>query len=218
MDLKTELNEETEADESGWEHEPTTLGEGELPPPCNTIGKRHKWRGGNVCIVCGVAKEAAQPTGEKRPRASKSAQGLPEMLSLGWSFAGMAIAARSDRLVPVGNVMQAQSPIAGPHLDNILRRTPIYKLLTSTGGGIMADVIPLAMPPILVGLATRNERTARAMRPMVIALMLPVLIEAAQRQQSSNQLLEELNSLTSEQLDRATRMVDELLGLTNEGA
>lgn len=219
-DLKTQLNEVAESEESvGWENEAPASGA--LPPPCNEIGKRHKWRGGNVCTVCGVEKAQAQPSGESRPRRSSGkSNDIAQLLSMGWSIAGSTLASRGpERLIPVGNVMYLQGPMAGPRLDRVLQGTPIYKILTSGTTGKVAEIVPLIGPPLLVGLAANaNQKTKRAIKPLIVSMLLPVMVEASRAQQENKELLEKINEITSEQLEEATQLVDSILGIENDSA
>lgn len=210
-ELEEEATEDNATEPFGWTKE---LSESdEPPPPCDTLGKRHKWRGGNVCTVCGSERKTTQTSAT--PRRRKDA-GLAPLLGMGWGFAGMTIAARSDRLAGVGNVMQVQSPMAGPRLDNVLKRTPVYKFLTSGTTGVVSDLVPLLAPPLLVGLATSSERMAKAMRPMLVAIMLPIILESSKAQNEGNQLLQEMNNITSEQLNQATNLIDQILGIKGD--
>jgi hypothetical protein len=217
--MKEMLNEQAEAEDeipSGWERDT----EPAIAPICSDIGKRHKWRGGNVCIVCGIEREKVTPgaTGERRPRTPKasSSNEIAQLLSMAWAITGSTLAKHGDeRLVPVGNVMQIQSSMAGPRLDRALQRTPIYKYLTTGKTGIIADLFPVIAPPLLVGLIAnlKSDRAKEAARPLVLTILLPVLIEASKQQEQSKELLESLNDISSEQLDQASALVDEILGI-----
>lgn len=218
-DLKAELNAVADSDDgtpTGWEREVPDVGA--LPPPCNTIGKRHKWKGGNVCIVCGTEKAQAEPSGERRATRRSSSGNLAQLFSMGWSIAGSTMASRGpERLVPVGNVMYVQGPMAGPRIDRALQGTPIYKFLTSGTSGRAAELIPVVAPPLLVGLvANASTNTKKAIKPLVVSMLLPVLVEAQRAQAENKELLEKLNEITSEQLDQAMTMVDSILGINDD--
>jgi hypothetical protein len=115
----------------------------------------------------------------------------------------------------VGKTLQMESSIAGKRIDRALRRTPLYRVLVPyfATAGVVADLAPLLAPPLVIGLATARPDIGEKFKPMMVALLLPVLAEQAKMAEAQMELMSKVEGVNAEVLERATAMVDDLLGL-----
>jgi hypothetical protein len=115
----------------------------------------------------------------------------------------------------VGKAVQMESAIAGKRIDRALRRTPVYKIIAPyfSTVGVAADLAPLIAPPLLFGLAAARPDIAAKYKPQMVYMLLPVLAEQAKLAEQQMELMQNIEGVTVETIEMATRMVDGLLGL-----
>lgn len=158
--------------------------------PCHEIGKRHSYKGGEICLKCGMPKpvhvpreRSAEPT-ERAPRGSSGVvRQFEGLLSMAWMAMGVGIATQ-DRVMPdvaepVGRVLQFQAPVAGKRIKSALSKTPAWKpiLAMMRHVGPWTDLAPLIGPPIFVGLIAWKPRLKNQLMPFLLPMMMPLAQE-----------------------------------------
>ena len=161
---------ETSADQnsngaSGWES-----------PEATPIGMakhkgRHTYRNG-VCEKCGAIEGETKTSVPRKQGSSlaprgKSTIGIHSLISFAWMGMGIAlerqpwilqesvVEGKAPPAKAVGAVLKMESAVAGKRIDKALRGTPVYAALSKMldAAGPWADLAPLFIPPLVIGLA-----------------------------------------------------------------
>lgn len=221
-----------DAPSSGWVTEPEAA----------SVCKRHRWDGGDVCVRCGASRASVstqRSTGAtveivgkaRATRVGGRTGDLETLISIGWAGMGFGIQrqpfllqeptgrldANGDDITVAKAVSAAwmmESAVAGKRIDRALRRTPVYKHLVRwlTPAGLVADIAPLFVAPLIVGLAAYRPETAQQFKPMLVAAMVPVLAEAARLAEQQNDLMGKLGDVNDETREMAEAFLDNILG------
>ena len=118
-------------------------------------------------------RSSSSSSGSSSPARSsgkRKASGLMPLLSMAWSVVGQAVEAYSPEPAgpPVGRVLQFQAPYAGQVLDKVLsERVPAYKALDAMTGGVLDELGPIILPPLLVAVMASKPAAAPALYPML---------------------------------------------------
>lgn len=117
--------------------------------------------------------------------------------------------------VAVGRVMQLESAIAGKRIDNALRGTPVGKFINAlmNATGPWAEILPLFLPPLIVGAAAMYPEFAARFKGIMVAAMIPVLTEASKMAEQQAALMGQLEGVNAETVAQASALVDSLLGI-----
>lgn len=199
---------------------------------------RHKWSGGDICVRCGATKPT--PSSETRSSTGRTRRGragrLESLLSTAWLALGYGIEKQpfllSDPVkqgeretippaVAAGRAMQLEAAVAGRKLDQAFSRHPAYRIVArflDDQGGAFIDIAPLLAMPILVGLAAQNPERAERYKGMLVTMMIPVLMEQTRMMEEQAELLGKLEGATSETLEQAAEIVNNLLRFDVEDA
>jgi len=133
-----------------------------------------------------------------------------------WFVAGKVVESYAPEPVgePVGKVLQLEAGIAGPRLHKVLKKTPLYPyiMIAESQVGWIADVGMLVAAPLAVGFAAMNPGAARAMKPLMVGLLVPVLAEIAKNSGQQAALLESLETYDRETIELASRIIDDIVG------
>jgi hypothetical protein len=108
-------------------------------------------------------KDTKPATHKKLPRVS-----VANLVSSGWGLGAMALM-RNGNAVPVARVLQMQAPVAGVVVDDLVKGTPIDRLLQplARAGERGEKAVALLGPPILVAMITARPEMYPALRPML---------------------------------------------------
>ena len=145
--------------------------------PRRTEGRRRR-------LMDRKPKDPTKTPARRLPRVS-----LENLIGSGWGLAAMALA-RNPNAVPVGRVMSMQAPVAGVVLDDVLKGTPVDRLLQplARAGEKGEIVFALAGPPLITGAITAHPEWYPALRPMLkmslmswMAISAPAMRKAQQR-------------------------------------
>lgn len=187
---------------------------------------RQPWcvRGAGHAGFCGK-----QPRGEGRaprtrtrtrtpsPRAASSApsrrkakaSGLMPILSLAWSGLGQVVEAYSPEPAgpPVGRVLQFQAPYAATVLDKVLTdHVPAYKAIDAMTGGILDELGPLILPPLLVAVMASRPQTAAGLYPLLAGQLEQLAIAMTAERRRVRDALQQTATLDEE----SAKLVEEL--------
>jgi len=221
-------SDETAADQNsngaaGWEVNTATA----TPIGTGPHKGRHTYRDG-VCIKCGAIEGQTQPRQQRTslaPRAKSGSIGIPQLISAVWMAAGIGLERQpwilqeptqegmAPPAVAVGRVLKLESAVAGKRIDKALRGTPVYAVLTKMldAVGPWADLAPLIAPPLIIGIASVKPELGEQFRPMLVASLIPMLIESAKMAEEQARLLQQFEGVTAEVLEQANVIVDSLL-------
>lgn len=171
-----------------------------------------------------------------RARQSRGRSGdLETLISIGWAGIGFGISRQpwllqeptgrkdssGDEITVAGSIGAAwsvESAVAGKRIDRALRRTPVYRHIVRwiTPAGVAADIVPLFIPPIVVGLAAYKPEVAREFKPLLMGLMIPVLAEAAKLAEQQAELVANLGNVNDEVIQQASDFIDNLVGVAED--
>jgi hypothetical protein len=119
-----------------------------------------------------------------------------------------------------GRVMQLEASIAGKRIDRAIKGTVVAKfinaLLSMTGP--WAELVPLFLPPLIIGgVAAWPSVVERfpVLKGMMVAVMLPVLSEAAKLAEQQSELMGNLQAVSAENIAQAVSVIQDMLN--NEG-
>lgn len=189
---------------------------------------RHTYRDG-VCIRCGRREDDTTPTKTQRQEITRSVSksvSLDTLISGVWMAAGIGLEKQpwilrtpaaegmASPAEAVGKVLQLESAVAGKKIEKALRGTAVYKLLHTflNSVGPWAKLAPLLMPPLIVGIASVRPDIGERFRPMMVAAMVPMLVEAAKMQEEQARLVAQMEEVSADMISAANALVDELLG------
>jgi hypothetical protein len=227
-------SDETAADQnsngaSGWEvpQESTT------PIGVRPHKGKHRFRDG-VCTKCGAIEGQVQPRQQRTslsPR-GKTTIGIPQLISAVWMAAGIGLEKQpwilqepvqegmAPPAVAVARVIKLESAVAGKRIDKALRGTPVYAALTKLldVAGPWAELAPLFAPPLIIGLASIKPELGEQFRPMLVASLIPVLIESTKMAEEQARLLAQFEGVTAEVVQQANAIVDSLLSKEDDSS
>jgi hypothetical protein len=108
------------------------------------------------------AKDAGKPV-KRLPRVS-----VANLISSGWGLGAMALM-RNGNAVPVGRVLQMQSPVAGVIVDDLVKGTAVDRLLQplARAGERGEKAVALLGPPLITAAITARPELYPALRPML---------------------------------------------------
>jgi hypothetical protein len=226
----------------------TPLGTGELCGTPGAPFKRHRWDGdickrcGAVKSAVSASGER-KSSGSRTLRGSgKASNTIETIASLCWMGAGMGFeylptrapligrlaepVERTDGTfgaapsVAVGRVMQLEASIAGKRIDSALRGTPVGKFIVAllNATGPWAELAPLFLPPLMVGIAAMYPELAERFKGLMVAAMIPVLTEASKNAEAQAALMSQLEGVNAETVAQAAAVVDSLLGIKADAA
>jgi hypothetical protein len=99
---------------------------------------------------------------------------------------------------PVGRMLQFEAPYAAEQLHPHLRRLPLYRGLDEVTGGIMDDIGPLIMAPVIVGLMATNPALGRSLEPMLRGTLEQMAVAMVTERRKVAQALRERTDLDDE--------------------
>lgn len=220
MDVETEETVESPS-EVGW------VAAQQATQPCNELGRRHSYKGGDVCLKCGMPKPVHVPRtrivsdgvpAERVPRGTAPVvKQFTGMLSMAWMALGIGVSTqdrvRPDITGPVGRVLQFQAPVAGPRIKNALAKTPAWKpiLAMMRHVGPWTDLAPLIGPPILVGLIAWKPAIERNVMPFLLPLMMPLVQEVEEMAEEQAALIGSIEEM-QERAAKALAALGEIIG------
>ena len=216
------------------DHDPDTLHDDDGPPDLGGLAAvvgaqcpRQPWcvRGAGHPGFCGkrprgegraprnrakTAKTSSgRPASSPARRGKAKASGLMPILSLAWSGIGQAVEAYSPEPAgpPVGRVLQFQAPYAATVLDKVLTdHVPAYKAIDAMTGGILDELGPLILPPLLVAVMASRPQTAAGLYPLLAGQLEQLAIAmTAERRRVRDAL-----SATAELDEESAQLVNEL--------
>ena len=159
------------------------------------------------------SRSTSRPAGSSSPARSsggkRKASGLMPLLSMAWSVIGQAVEAYSPEPAgpPVGRVLQFQAPYAGQVLDKVLsEKVPAYKALDAMTGGILDELGPILLPPVLVAVMASKPSAATALYPMLAGQLEQLAIAITAERRRVRDALAATATLDAE----SAQLVDEL--------
>jgi len=192
--------------------------------------KRHRWLGGNTCVNCGALRErVTRQTGVTRTRGSSRTGDLETFISMAWMGMGFAVQHRvwthipgmpqpdlenkPDVAGPVGYALRIEAAVAGRRIDRTLRKTTIYGPLVKffTPIGVVSDLAPLALPPLVVGMAAFKPEAIETLKPILIPMLAPIFAEAAKLAEQQRQLLGKVEAINDETLQNTSDFIDSII-------
>ena len=204
--------------------------------------KRHKWDD-QICTHCGATKASVAPERTPRekgtPRTTRASSGtIEQLVGLLWLGAGLgsehlikpetpligAFAVPVERedgstgaapSVAVGRVLQLEAPIAGKKIEAALRGTAVGKFINAlmSATGPWTELIPLMIPPLVIGFAALYPDISDRFKPIMVAMMTPTLSEASRMAEAQSKLMSQLDDVSAENFARAAAAVDAMLGV-----
>ena len=117
--------------------------------------------------------------------------------------------------VAMGRVMQLEAPIAGARIEKALRGTMVGKFVNAlmNASGPWAEILPLFIPPLMVGVAAMYPELAERFKGFMVAAMVPVLVEASKMAEQQAKLMGQFEDVSAERIAQASALVDSLLGI-----
>lgn len=205
-----------------------------IVPPCDTIGKRHKYKDRATgqtytdCLVCGRPRPAPGSSQRASSGVSVSSGGrgrkgpnpIDMLLSGGW----MGLGYLAGAMIPepagpaVSRTLKLEAAVAGPKLHSALKRTPIYPYLAiaSNQFGWVADISMLLTPPLLVGLLAMRPELKGPLKPMIAGALIPVIAESIAMQKKQAAMMDELSKYDEETIKMAKQVTDYLIDGTTD--
>jgi len=231
--LATNLDtEHVPGEEGGAGHWVTDEAPAYTGTPC---AGRHRWKGGNVCIRCGAPKPQRQP--RQAATEATAVRGVrigafETMASMLWGGVGMGVEYQRviiGRLThnkdatepgkvsgPVGRSLQLEAAIAGKRIDRAFHKaSPFWYAVVArfmNKATWFTELVPLMVPPTVVGMAAQFPELVERFKPQVAALMVPVLVEIAKYNQQQAELMSKLEGYNAQTLSEAMDMLDMLIG------
>lgn len=221
IDTNTEPAAEADESSAGWQ------------PITATICKKHRWQGGTTCVRCGASKPTKTATRTRTHVATARTSPLEEIIALTWGGIGAGIQRQPWFLkkprtflidgqeiegkpisVALGQSLQMEAAVAGRRIDRAFRKgSPLLYALVSTfldKVTWVSDIGPLLIPPLI---ATAPPQVVQEMKPMLMSMLIPVLVEQAKIAQQQKELMDKLGMLNKEVLDQAEKIIDQLIGI-----
>lgn len=221
----------------------TPIGTGTVCGSPGAAYKRHKWDdqicthcGATKASVAPERTPREKGTGGTRTTRASSGT-IEQIAGLIWMGAGMGleylpsktpvIGAFAEPVVrpdgsegaspstAMGRVMQLEAPIAGARIEKALRGTIVGKFVNAlmNASGPWAEILPLFIPPLMVGAAAMYPELAERFKGFMVAAMVPVLVEASKMAEQQAKLMGQFEDVSAERVAQASALVDSLLGI-----
>jgi hypothetical protein len=118
--------------------------------------------------------------------------------------------------VAAGRVMQLEASIAGKRIDRAIKGTVVAKFINAilNMSGPWAELVPLLLPPLIIGgVAAWPSIVERfpVVKGMMIAAILPVLVEASKLAENQAALMSNLESVSQENIAEAVNVINSML-------
>jgi hypothetical protein len=196
--------------------------------------QRHKWKGGDTCVVCGAHRKTRTPRAPRAVAATKIGN-VETIASLLWLGLGVGVEYQpvvgrkpfrnqkdNPEAVPVavaiGRSLQMESAIAGRRIDRALRSNPlIYGIinlfLSHPTAKWAVELGPLLVPPLIVLAAGMlPEQAFDRLRGVMMTALIPVVVEQAKLIQQQTELMSKMEGMSEDNINMAANMIDALLG------
>ena len=147
-----------------------------------------------------------------RKPSTRKGSGFKPILGLVWGTLGQVLENYGPEPSgpPVGRVMSFQAPYAAGVLDKALtEHVPAYRALDKATGGLLDELGPLIVPPLLVGIRAANESARTTLLPL-LAGQLEILAAAVV---AEDQRVKETFANMAEVGDDARNMAEAVMGM-----
>ena len=145
-------------------------------------------------------------------RGSSKPSGLRPLIALAWGGIGQVVEAYAPEPSgpPVGRVMQFQAPYAAGVLDKVLmERVPAYKAIDAMTGGILDELGPVLLPPLIVAVMASRPESQGALYPMLAGQLEQIAIAVTAERQRVRDALSQAAELDAE----SAQLVNELTSM-----
>lgn len=134
----------------------------------------------------------------------------------------MALGVVTERYVPkppgppMGRILQLEATIAGPKVAAALKHTPIYPWLVRATVGPWAELMPLIVPPLIVGAVSMNPQLMERVRPLLLSMILPIVVENMKKAEEQSALIQMMGDVTDQHYQIASSLIDSIFATDDD--
>lgn len=180
-------------------------------PPARSHGTKRTGARAPRKPPAGSSLSGAPSATSTRPSRAKKSEGMRPLLSFLWGGVGQLLEqyGPEPQGPPVGRLMQFQAPYAAEKLHPQLRKIPAYRALDEASAGVLDELGPVIMAPLLVAVMASNESARMALWPLLSAQLEVFAVAAAAEKRKAAAAMRSLD----EHSEEVAAMMDGLAGV-----